>query len=175
VSQRKITLGGRDGEKVKNHCSRTSVNCSLHKRATLLLRQKCSQLTTLETCSALMSSVLQSPSKPVQNLWKCKMLLRQKIVDELELHGISGTKNAGCSILTKSLTCINLPSTLEPVGLTNDTKVKLAESPLSGHFKKSPYHKYKNTIISTKTRQSRSGQDNVQEKKAGNKTVCETQ
>jgi len=51
-----------------------------------------------------------------------------KIVDELGLHGLSYTKNAGCfprhsainSILKRSLTRIGLPSTLEPVCLTND-------------------------------------------------------
>ena len=53
-----------------------------------------------------------------------------KIVDELGLHGLSCTKNAGCflrrsaisSILKTSLTCINLPSTLEPVGWTRDRR-----------------------------------------------------
>jgi len=51
-----------------------------------------------------------------------------KIVDELGLHGLSCTKNPGRfprhsainSILKRSLTCIGLSSTLEPVGLTND-------------------------------------------------------
>jgi len=50
------------------------------------------------------------------------------MVDELGLHGLSCDKNAGRfprhsainSILKRSLTCIDLPSTLEPVGLTND-------------------------------------------------------
>jgi len=50
-----------------------------------------------------------------------------KVVDELGLHGLSCTKNANpfprhsaiSSILKKSLTRIGLPSTLEPVGLTN--------------------------------------------------------
>jgi len=51
-----------------------------------------------------------------------------KVVDELGLHGLSCTKNAGRfprhsainSILKRSSTRIGLPSTLEPVGLTND-------------------------------------------------------
>jgi len=51
-----------------------------------------------------------------------------KVVDELGLHGLSCTKNAGRfprhsainSILKRLLTCIGLPSTFEPVGLTND-------------------------------------------------------
>jgi len=51
-----------------------------------------------------------------------------KIVDELGLHGLSCTKNAGRfsrhsainSILKRSLTRIGLRSTLEPIGLTND-------------------------------------------------------
>jgi len=51
-----------------------------------------------------------------------------KIVDELGLNGLSYTKNAGRfprhpainSICKRSLTHIGLPSTLEPVGLTND-------------------------------------------------------
>jgi len=52
-----------------------------------------------------------------------------KVDDELGLHhGLSCTKNAGRfprhstinSILKRSLTRIGLPSTLEPVGLTND-------------------------------------------------------
>jgi len=51
-----------------------------------------------------------------------------KIVDELGLHGLPCTRNAGCFprqsiinfILKRSLTRIGLPSTLELVGLTND-------------------------------------------------------
>jgi len=51
-----------------------------------------------------------------------------KVVDEVGLHGLSCTKNAGRfprhsainSILKMSLTRIGLSSTLEPVGLTND-------------------------------------------------------
>ena len=50
-----------------------------------------------------------------------------KVVDELGLHGLSFTKNAGRfprhstinSILKRSLTRIGLPNTLQPVGLTN--------------------------------------------------------
>jgi len=61
-----------------------------------------------------------------QNLWKHKMLLQQICWDELRLyHGLSCTKNAGRfprhstinAILKRSLTYINLPSTLEPIGL----------------------------------------------------------
>jgi len=56
---------------------------------------------------------------------KCRC---DKMVDELGIHGLSCTKNAGLfprhlainSILKRSLTRIRLPSTLEPVGLTND-------------------------------------------------------
>ena len=51
-----------------------------------------------------------------------------KVVDEVDLHGLSCTKNAGRfprhsainSILKRLLTRIGLPFTLEPVGLTND-------------------------------------------------------
>ena len=56
---------------------------------------------------------------------KCRC---RKMVDELGLHGLSCTKNTGRfprhsainSILKRSLTRVGLPSTLEPVGLTND-------------------------------------------------------
>ena len=53
-----------------------------------------------------------------------------KFVDRLGLHGLSYNKNTGCfprhsainSILKRSLTCISLPSVLEPVGLTRDRR-----------------------------------------------------
>jgi len=82
--------------------------------------------------------------KPVQPWWapNCNCHLKRclifestkcrcgKIVDELKLHGFSCTKHIGHFfrhsainyILKRSLTCINLPSTLEHVGLTRDKK-----------------------------------------------------
>jgi len=69
------------------------------------------------------ATALQTSAKIFEST-KCRC---GKIVDELGLHGLSCTKNAGClprhsainSILRRSFTRINLPSTLEPVGLTN--------------------------------------------------------
>jgi len=60
-------------------------------------------------------------------MFECTTCCSGKIVDELGVHGLTCTKNAGRfprhsainSMLKRSLTCIGLPSTLEPVGLTN--------------------------------------------------------
>jgi len=57
VSQTKITLGGHDGEKVKNHCSRLKIKSNII--ATLpctyfpfliIIGQKESETSTAETC-----------------------------------------------------------------------------------------------------------------------------
>jgi len=76
-----------------------------------------------ELCIAI---ALQTDAKIFEST-KCRC---DKIVDELGLHGLSCTKNTGRfprhsainSVLKMSLTYIGLPSTLEPVGLTNDGK-----------------------------------------------------
>jgi len=76
-----------------------------------------------------MNSVLQVPSKPVPKFLKAQNAAMVKF-DELGLHGISFTKNTGHfprhlainSILKRSLTCIKLPSSLEPVDLTGNVR-----------------------------------------------------
>jgi len=58
----------------------TNVSHLLHKRATLLSDQKPSQLPLLETCSALMSSVLQLPSELVPNFFKAQNATAVKLL-----------------------------------------------------------------------------------------------
>ena len=107
----------------------TNVGYWLHRRATLLPGQNPSQLPMLETCSALMITVLQLPSELVPNFWNYECHC-DKTVDKLRLHGLSCFGNSGCfpshsvinSILERSFTRINLPSTLDPVGLIGDER-----------------------------------------------------
>ena len=96
--------------------------------ATLLPGEKPSQLLTLETCSALISSVLQLPSELVPKFLKARNPTVVKLLIKLGLHGLTCFRNASHfprdsvsnSIPKRSFTRINLLSTLEPVGLTGD-------------------------------------------------------
>jgi len=58
----------------------TTAGYLLHKRTTLLTGQKRSQLPSLETCSALMSSVLQSPSELVPKSLKAQNAAAAKLL-----------------------------------------------------------------------------------------------
>ena len=100
---------------------------NMHKRATLLLHHKHPQLFTLRNLlnpDAFHIAIALETSAKIYESTKCHC---GKIFDELGHNGFSCTKNVGCfprhlatnSILKRSLTCINLSSTLEPVGLTN--------------------------------------------------------
>jgi len=91
------------------------------------------QLTVLETCSVLMSSVLQFTIAQIalptgDKIFESTASSCGETVDKLKLgfHGLSCPKNAGRfprhsgmnSILKRSLVSINLPSALVPVVLT---------------------------------------------------------
>ena len=77
-----------------------------------------------------MSSVLQSPSEPVPKILKAQNVAAEELLVSwgymdtpvLKMQAASLYNQPSTPVLKRSLTRINLPSTLEPVGQTNDRR-----------------------------------------------------